>query len=200
MKSKFLALGSLLFLTVLTGCGVSLDGSPENQRRTIQAMEADTLNKVSMKYPGARRVINRAVGYAVFDSSGGKFMFGGMDHGNGVAVDNRTKKRTYMKMFELQPGLGFGFENFRLVYVFTNREVFDDFVTSGWEFGARAAAAARDESKKEGGSAENGVQVRDGMTMYQLSIEGIIVGVSLTGAKFWLNDELNQPAQTVKKH
>ena len=111
-------------------------------------------------------------------------------------MNTRTGRRTYMKMFELQPGFGFGFTNFRIVFVFTNLETFNDFIDSGWEFGSRAAAAAK--TKTEGGAAEAGYEVRPGMTMWQLTEEGAVVGVSITGAKYWHNDDLNNASQTKK--
>lgn|GEM_PF-36566 len=197
VNMRFLLIITLLLVDLsLIGCGTKLEGTPENQRNAINGMEADTLVKLRSKYPDSRGYFKKAVGYAVFDSSGGKFMFGGLDHGNGVAVNARTGRRTYMKMFELQPGFGFGFTNFRIVFVFTNLETFNDFIDSGWEFGSRAAAAAK--TKTEGGAAEAGYEVRPGMTMWQLTEEGAVVGVSITGAKYWHNDDLNNPSPTKK--
>jgi lipid-binding SYLF domain-containing protein len=181
----------LVMIFSLSACGTKLEGSSANQRSQIRAMESDTLQKLYAQHPAAQREIQRSVGYAVFDSSGGKFLYGGLDHGNGVVIDNRSHKRTYMKMFELQPGFGFGFANFRLIFLFTTRSAMDDFVNSGWEFGARAAAAAKD--KTQGGAAEAGYNVSPGITLYQLTEEGAIAGISITGAKYWRNDDLNQP-------
>lgn len=180
----------LIFLVVaLSGCGVKLNGSVAQQRSELQSMETDTLSQLYAQHPGVRKRIRQAAGYGVFDSSGGKFLWGGMDHGNGVVVDNATRRRTYMKMFELQPGLGFGYTNFRLVFVFDNRSAMDDFVNSGWEFGGRASASANGSS----GSIQNdyGTNVAPGINVYQLTLDGAMVGLSVTGAKYWRNDDLN---------
>lgn len=174
---------------LLSGCGVSLDGSVAQQRDAIKGMEADTLKKLYAKEPSARAQIKRAAGYGVFDASGGKVLFGGLDHGNGVVFDNATGRRVFMKMFELQPGLGFGYTNFRLVFVFDNKNVMNEFTNTGWEFGSRAGAAAK--GKTDGGAAEIGYTVAPGMHLYQLTEEGAIIGISLTGAKYWRNDDLN---------
>ncbi len=62
-------------------------------------------------------------------------------------------------------------------------------MTSGWEAGANAMAAAK---SKSGGSASAGaVTVSPGVFIYQLTEEGFIVGVSLTGAKFYKDSQLN---------
>lgn len=182
----------LLLLATFTGwsgCGVRLEGSPADQRSQIRAMESATLDAFYAEYPEGRRKIRAAAAYGVFDATGGKFLWGGLDHGNGVVVDNASHRRTYMKMFELQPGLGFGYTNFRLVFLFATRSALQDFVDSGWEFGGRGTAAAK--SDVEGGSADFGYNVAPGITVYQLTEEGALVGLSITGAKYWRNDDLN---------
>lgn len=178
-----------LVLAILSGCGLQPQGSVTDQRGQIDAMARETLSSLFDQSAGARRRVNSAAGYGVFDASGGKFLWGGLDHGNGVVVDNHTHERTYMKMFELQPGLGFGYTNFRLVFVFDTAAAMDDFVNSGWEFGGRASAAASDTSETVGGDA--GVDVAPGISVYQLTEQGAMVGLSITGAKYWRNDDLN---------
>mgnify|MGYP006282517145 CR=1 FL=1 len=180
---------ALVFVIALVGCGLQLKGGVAEQRNQIKAMETATLSQLYAKDPSARKDIRKAAGYGVFDASGGKIMFGGLDHGNGVIFDNASGRRTYMKMFELQPGLGFGYTNFRLVFVFDTREVMNDFINSGWEFGARTAAAAK--SKTQGGAAEIGYNVAPGIHVFQMTEEGALVGLSITGAKYWRNDDLN---------
>lgn len=179
----------MVMVLVFAGCGVQLKGGVAEQRNEIKGMESDTLAKLYAKESSVKRQIKKAAGYAVFDVSGGKIMFGGMDHGNGVAYDNASGRRTFMKMFELQPGLGFGYTNFRMVFVFDNREVMNDFVNDGWEFGTRAAAAAK--STTDGGAAEIGYNVAPGIHVFQMTEEGALIGLSITGAKYWRNDDLN---------
>jgi len=113
----------------------------------------------------------------------------GAAHGGGLAVSNATKQVTYMKMFELQPGYGFGVENFRNVFVFDTADAFSQFVNSGWEFGADAMAAAQQGT--QGGSAATGVVMSPGVTMYQLTQDGLIAGISITGAKYYKDEALN---------
>jgi hypothetical protein len=52
-----------------------------------------------------------------------------------MAVNNKTKRKTFMKMFEIHEGSGTGVEKFRYVFVFDNEKVFYDSVNSGWESG-----------------------------------------------------------------
>lgn len=94
-----------------------------------------------------------------------------------------------MKMVELQPGYGFGAHQFKNIFLFDTQDALDSFVNSGWEFGGSGAAAAQ--TGTQGGGASLGVSVSPGVTMYQISGTGAIVGVSVTGAKYYKDDALN---------
>jgi lipid-binding SYLF domain-containing protein len=160
------------------------------QRDEVRGMKQVALDELFQNEPAAKKAVLDASGYAVFSDFGFKVMFLGGAKGKGVAINNATKQETFMKMVELQPGLGVGAEKYRLVLIFENPDAFNKFVTSGWEFGANAMAAAKDD-KGEGGGGAGAVTVSDGIKMYQLSDTGIIVGVSITGAKYYKDDDLN---------
>jgi lipid-binding SYLF domain-containing protein len=59
-----------------------------------------------------------------------------------MAVDNQTKKETFMKMVELQAGLGFGVKKFSVIFAIDNSKALDSFINSGWEFGGQATPRA----------------------------------------------------------
>jgi hypothetical protein len=46
-------------------------------------------------------------------------------------------------------------------------------------------------NKSGGGAVESAAVFDEGVTMYQLNDEGLLVGVSLTGAKFYWDSTLN---------
>ena len=161
----------------------------DEQRAAIRAMADQTLDQLYQQHSDARAQVQNAAGYAVFSDTGLKVMFGGGAHGKGVAIDNATQQATYMKMLELQPGLGVGAEKFRVVFIFDTPSAFNKFVTSGWEFGANAMAAAKTATR--GGGARTGASLSSGVRMYQLTEEGLIVGISITGAKYSRDDSLN---------
>ena len=184
---------SFFAFVIVIGCGGknSMSQSEKNEAQdSIRAMSQQTLGELFKNEPVAKSTIEKAVGYAVFSDFGFKVMFMGGAKGKGVAVDNATEQETFMKMVELQPGLGLGGEKFRVVFIFENQDAFDSFLSSGWEFGANAQAAAEDD-KGEGGGGAGAVTVGDGIKMYQLSDEGLIAGVSITGAKYYKDDDLN---------
>ena len=181
---------SALFFGLSACATIPMTGSQiEAQRQDVREMANVTLNKVYQSYPAARTEVEQAAGYAVFSNFGFKFMFMGSSKGAGVAVNNATKRDTFMKMFELSPGYGFGAQKFACVFVFATRGALDSFVNSGWEFGGSTAVALQTSTQGAGGRL--GVNVSPGVTMYQVSEEGAIVGISVTGAKYYKDDELN---------
>ena len=196
MKTKkFLkCAATLLFLIVFAvGCAGTKSKSQSEKnaaRDDVRTMTAQTLDQLYQKEPAAKGAVANAAGYAVFSDFGFKIMVMGGAGGKGMAVNNATKQETFMKMAEFQPGLGLGAEKYRLVLIFENPDAFNKFVTSGWELGANAMAAAKDD-KSEGGGAAGAVTVSDGVKMYQLSDTGAIVGVSITAAKYYKDDDLN---------
>ncbi|MGZ3580147.1 MAG: lipid-binding SYLF domain-containing protein, partial [Syntrophales bacterium] len=141
------------------------------------------------KNPAAQDAVTNAAGYAVFSDFGFKLLFMGGSKGEGLAVNNANKQETFMKMAEFQPGLGVGASKFRVVFVFENPAAFNSFVTSGWEAGANAMAAAK--NKTSGGALRGAVTLSEGVYMYQLTEKGLIVGVSITAAKYYKDDDLN---------
>jgi lipid-binding SYLF domain-containing protein len=101
------------------------------------AATQDTLQRLYKAQPKTKAVLKRAYGYAVFSDLGVQILLGGTGNGKGIVVNNKTKHQTYMKMIELQAGLGVGVDKFRVVFVFDNQPEFDGFVNSGWEIAGR---------------------------------------------------------------
>ena len=122
----------------------------EQQRADIQKMVNETLERLYATQPSAKKAINKAAGYAVFSNFGMKIFFAGGGSGKGLAVNNKTGNSTFMKLIEVQAGLGMGVKKFRLIWVFENQGDLDSFINSGWEFGGQATAAAQ--ASGEGGA------------------------------------------------
>lgn len=184
---------TLFAFGIVVGCGGKNSMSPSEKleaQDSIRAMSQQTLGELFKNEPAAKSTIEKAAGYAVFSDFGFKVVFMGAAKGKGVAVDNATEQETFMKMVELQPGLGLGGQNFRVVLIFENKDAFSSFLSSGWEFGADAMASAKDD-KGEGAGSVGAVILEEGVHIYQLNEEGAIVGVSITGAKYYKDDDLN---------
>ena len=189
---KILKLAATVFFLLIfaAGCaGPKTKSEKDAARDEVRTVTAQTLDQLYQKEPAAKGAVANAAGYAVFSDFGFKMMVMGGAGGKGMAVSNATKLETFMKMKEFQPGLGFGAEKYRLVLIFWNSAAFNEFVTSGWELGGNAMAAAKDNSG--GGGAAGAVSFSHGVKLYQLSDTGAIVGVSLTAAKYYKDDDLN---------
>lgn len=185
------ALAMVVMFLGLSACSTTpiSKSDKEQQQDSVRDMANKTLAQLYVKHPAARDAVTRAAGYAVFSDFGFKVWTLGGARGKGVAVNNATKQETFMEMLEFQPGMGLGAMKFRVVFVFETLEAFNSFVNSGWEAGANAMAAAK--TKTEGGALAGAATVSKGVKMYQLNEEGLIVGVSLTAAKYYKDKELN---------
>ena len=159
------------------------------QQASLRDMSNQALTQLYSNNPAAQGAIMNAAGYAVFSDFGFKLIYAGGAKGKGIAVNNATRQETFMKMMELQPGYGLGAEKFWLIFVFETPDAFNTFVTSGWEAGANAMMAAK--SKTAGGALAGAITVSEGVYMYQITQKGLMVGVSVTGAKYSRDEQLN---------
>jgi lipid-binding SYLF domain-containing protein len=156
---------------------------------SLRNMANQALTNLYNNNPAAQGAVMNAAGYAVFSDFGFKLIYAGGAKGKGIAVNNATRQETFMKMMELQPGYGLGADKFWLIFVFETPDAFNTFVNAGWEAGANLMMAAK--SKIAGGALAGAVTVSDGVYMYQITQEGLIVGVSITGAKYSRDEDLN---------
>ena len=111
-------------------------------RQQVREMSQDALATLYEVAPGTRRIVDRAAGYAVFSTFGVKLFFAGGTTGKGVVVNQRTQRQTFMKMVQVQGGLGFGLNQNRLIFIFTNEQALRNFINQGWEFGGQANLSA----------------------------------------------------------
>ena len=167
------------------------DPKIEKKRQEIRKMSQDTLKRLYKAQPAAKSLLEKSAGYAVFSDTGVKILVSGSGKGQGVAVHNKTKAETFMKMFELQVGLGFGVKKFKVIFVFQNDRALDKFIDSGWEFGGQSDAAAK-VGEGKGASAAGAASVSDGVWMYQLTDKGLALEISAKGTKYYKDDDLNK--------
>ncbi len=163
--------------------------SKEQQRAEIRKTSQQILGQLYRVNPSAKGAVASAAGYAVFSNFGMKIFLAGGGTGSGVAVNNASKQEVFMKMVEVQAGLGFGIKKFRVVFVFETASAFNEFVNSGWEFGGQATAAASYEGK--GNAYQGAASTMPGVWMYQLTDEGLALELTGKGTKYYKNDELN---------
>ena len=193
-KSKLSASGSiitflLLFIFLATSGPVlaATNEQIEQQKGDIQKMANETLERLYATQPSAKKAIQQAAGYAVFSNFGMKIFFAGGGSGKGYAI--RGGKKTYMKMLEVQAGLGLGVKKFGLVWVFNSKSAYDQFVNSGWEVGGQASAAAKHED--QGDAFQGAIAIADGVFLYQITESGLAAELTVKGTKYYKDDDLN---------
>ncbi len=161
----------------------------EKERQEIRKRSKEILAQLYKAQPSAKAAIGKAAGYATFSNFGMKIFVAGSGKGKGLAVDNQNRKETFMKMLEVQAGLGVGVKKFSLVWVFEAPESFGKFVDSGWELGGQTSAAAKADDK--GGSLQGALAVSPGVWLYQLTDKGLALELTAKGTKYSKNDDLN---------
>jgi lipid-binding SYLF domain-containing protein len=185
-----IALG-LMLTSNLTLVSVWASGQKGNEQKKtdIREMANETLSRLYKIQPSAKRAISKSAGYAVFSNFGMKIFFAGGGSGKGLVFDNKTKKQTFMKMVEIQAGLGLGAKKFKLVWVFENYKDVNEFINSGWELGGQTSAAAKLGDK--GGAFAGAMSVSPGIWLYQLTDDGLALELTAKGTKYYKDDDLN---------
>lgn len=163
--------------------------SKEAQRAELRKEVKRTLDMLYKAQPSARHAVQGAAGYAAFSNVGMKIFVAGGGTGKGMAVNAKTGAETFMKMAEVQAGLGFGVKKFRVVFVFDTERALNQFVNQGWEFGGQATAAAKVE--KKGAAYQGAASVSPGVWMYQITESGLAAEITAKGTKYYKDDSLN---------
>jgi lipid-binding SYLF domain-containing protein len=159
------------------------------ERYRIKEVGQDALSALYEIQPSARHAIEHSAGYGVFSIFGIKIFFAGGTTGKGFVHNNRTKRYTYMRMVQVQGGLGFGASKDRMIWVFETQKALRDFINSGWEFGGKAQLAAM--VQDTGGMFSGAVSVSPGVYLYQLTETGLSAELTVSGTKYFKDDELN---------
>ena len=188
LSRSALRLFSGAMLAMIFSGGTGAASIAERQADVRQASQ-QTLARLYEVQPGAKAAVAKAAGYAVFTDFGMKLLIAGGGAGHGLAINNKTKAETFMKMVQVQAGLGFGIQKFRMVWLFETQQALDNFVNTGWEIGAQATAAAK--GNNQGAWAAGAMSVSPGVWVYQLTDEGLALELSATGTKYFRDGELN---------
>lgn len=163
--------------------------STQRARAKIRAMAKEALGHLYKIHPRARAAIEGSAGYAVFDDFGAHIFFLSTARGKGVAIDNKTKKEIFMKMFSAGLGPGLGVKDYRAVFVFETKKAFYDFIDSGLDLSAQADAAAK--AGDEGAAFAGAFSVAPGVWVYQITEAGLALQATLQGTKYYKYGKLN---------
>ena len=190
MKSASVSLTIFSVVLIVSTFALAADQAKvDKERQEIRNRTKEILAQLYKAEPKAKANIQKAAGYAAFSNFGMKIFVAGSGTGKGVAVDNKTKKEIFMKMIELQAGLGFGIKKFSLVWVFEKPDALATFVNSGWELGGQASAAAK--AGEKGAAFQDALAIAPGVWLYQLTDKGVALELTAKGTKYYKDDDLN---------
>ena len=179
----------VLIIGLLLASGLAFGGDKAQDRIEISKAGESALAALYKAQPSARTAVESAAGYAAFTNFGTKILIAGAGTGKGIAVNNRTKAVTYMRMAEIQAGMGWGAKKFELVWVFENEKALNDFINSGLELGGQATAAAK--VGDQGVAFQGAVAVAQGVWVYQLTDMGLALELTAKGSKYFKARDLN---------
>lgn len=160
--------------------------TPAATRAKLDLMAAETLDRLLQERPDVAPLVGASYGYAVFDTRQVKLGLAG-GYGRGVAVDNDTGERTYMRMASAGVGVRLGFGGFdtQFVILFETPFAYNKFVTQGLDATAEATTMAGDKLDRMA------LGFEDGRAVFVLTKQGWKVAAGLTGSRYWPDEALN---------
>jgi len=176
---------SLVVLAILAaGAAWAQDEDAAERRAELDANAQETLQKLFANVDGSQALYDEAAGYAVFSATKAGFGISG-GGGAGVAVDKGAGSTVYMRMGTAGIGFSYGAQRYDIVMLFQSADRLKTFVDGGWDGGAAAEAMAG------GDSAGAGVAFIDGAAVFTLTETGAMASASVSGTRFWVNEDLN---------
>ena len=156
----------------------------ESKAMKIKEEAKASLNELFANNPKAKELYDSSYGWAAFSNLKLALVFSG-GGGNGVAVVKESGAKTFMKMGTAGVGLGLGVNKYDVIFLFQDKQTFDNFVNKGWQADAGATASA--------GKAAADVKTNfvNGLAIYQITEKGLMANADIAGTKYWKNKKLN---------
>ena len=101
LLSRIMKVSSILCVLLAMSIGVVSAQSVEEKRQEIRNIASDTLSEVYKLQPNAENAVADAAGYAAFTITDARQLFIDSGVGKGMAVDNATGQKVFMKLKQL---------------------------------------------------------------------------------------------------
>jgi len=170
--SGMIALAAALVMA-MTACAGGLVGSTEKKLAYFESLEQETLAQLVKEQPGTEQELAQSVGYAVFEKKVVKVPVVGAGGGAGVVVDKENGKKSYLRVPELQLGLGWGGRAEKVILIFQDVEKLRNLAGGTWKAGIAAEAAAKAGDVGAAGGGGTGDLMKKGFTTYVLTDAGV---------------------------
>ena len=191
MKKMATLLMSVLMFCLMTATALAADDNKiQKERAEINELSTKALTNLYEKVPAAKRVIRDCYAYATLSNTGIKLGLFGDAHGRGVAINQVTGEKLYMRMNEMGVGIGLGVKEYDLIFVLATETAWHSFISGDIKFGTSAEAAATDGIN--GNSMEGASVVANGIWVYQMTKKGLALDASIKGTKIYPYKKLNK--------
>lgn len=160
------------------------------ERAQIESLQEKALQNLYAKVPSAENVIKNCYAYATLSNTGIKLGLLGDAHGRGLAVNNTTGEKIYMRMKEMGLGIGLGVKEYDLIFVISTERAWNSFISGDIKFASSAEASASD--GQAGGAVEGASLAANGIWVYQMTKKGLALDASIKGTKIYPYKKLNQ--------
>lgn len=189
---NILAIGMLLLPSMALAAFWDKKDDPDRvqaEQQSIREMRTETLEKLYQLNPEAEQQVQDSKAVAVFSSLGFNIFLLSTARGGGVVQDTQTGDETFMRMFSVGGGLGMGVKDFRVVFIFHTDQAYENFLSQGWDFSGQGDGAAK--VGDEGTSVDLAATVVDGVSLYQITENGLALQVTLQGTRYYRDKDLN---------
>jgi lipid-binding SYLF domain-containing protein len=192
MKKMFTLLMAALLVCLMTATSFAATSQEkiDKERAEIDNLSVKALHNLYEKVPSAENVINNCYAYATLSNTGMKLGLFGDAHGRGLAVNNATGEKVYMRMKELGLGIGLGIKEYDLIFVIGTEQAWKAFISGDIKFASSADASASD--GQAGGAVEGASIAANGIWVYQMTKKGLSLDASIKGTKIYADKKLNK--------
>lgn len=192
MKKIFVLLMTALLVCFMTATSFAADNQEkiDKERAEIDALSVKALDNLYEKVPSSQNIIKNCYAYATLSNTGMKIGLFGDAHGRGLAINNATDEKVYMRMKELGIGIGLGIKEYDLIFVIETENAWKDFFSGEIKFAGSAEAAAKD--GVTGDSLEGATYASEGIWVYQITKKGLALDASIKGTKVYADKKLNK--------
>jgi lipid-binding SYLF domain-containing protein len=192
MKKMFTLLMAALLVCLMTATSFAATSQEkiDKERAEIDNLSVKALHNLYEKVPSAENVINNCYAYATLSNTGMKLGLFGDAHGRGLAVNNTTGEKIYMRMKELGLGIGLGIKEYDLIFVIGTEQAWKTFISGDIKFASSADASASD--GQAGGAVEGASIAANGIWVYQMTKKGLSLDASIKGTKIYADKKLNK--------
>ena len=170
---------------VLLGACTTIPVGERNQiRDEVNQVAETTIEQLVADEASLRADLDNAVGYAVASISTTKIPLLGGGYGLAVLQDNENRTRTYINITRFDLGAGVGVGRFRVLVIFNNREVMEQFRDGTWHSSVGAESAVGSQSGNRLAS------TGDGYSVHYVSDAGVALAATARLIKTSVNEDL----------